>query len=213
MDQKFKDRADAAKKLAIYLSEYKSKNPLVLAIPRGGVEIGYELARFLQCDFSITISRKLPLPYNTEAGFGAIAEDGSTFIFDDIANRLDQNEINQIKQNQQKEISRRKIVLRKNKPLPKIKDRTVILTDDGIAMGSTMRATIEMIKKKGPEKIVVAVPVAGPRVAKEIDDLVDETVILSRPAYFRAVAQVYENWYDVSDEEVISIMKKAKNKI
>lgn len=210
MKYPFKDRADAAKQLAHSLKNYKNLNPLVLAIPCGGVEIGAKLADFLQTDFSIVITRKLPLPHNPEAGFGAIAEDGSTFLFKDILNRLDDAEIKQIKEKQTQEIKRRKQVLRNNKPLPTITDRTIILTDDGIAMGSTMRATIAMLKKKNPEKIVVAVPVAGPRVAKEIDELVDETVILRIPTFFRAVAQVYEEWYDVSDEEVISIMTELE---
>jgi predicted phosphoribosyltransferase len=203
---KFKDRKDAAKKLSLSLEKYREKNPVVLAIPKGGVEIGYELSRFLQSDFSIVITRKLPLPHNPEAGFGAIAEDGSMFIFKDIYQQLDEKIVNEIKRQQQAEIERRKLVLRKNRSLPNIQDRIVILADDGIAMGSTMRATIKMCKKKNPKKIIIAAPVAGHRVAKEIDALVDEIIILTTPRDFQAVAQVYENWYDVPDEEVIAIM-------
>lgn len=206
----FKDRKDAAKKLSLSLEKYKDENPIVLAVPKGGVEIGYELSRYLNSDFSIVITRKLPLPHNPEAGFGAIAEDGSTFVFENIYRQLDENVVKNIQEKQKEEIERRKLVLRKNRPLPQIKERTVILTDDGIAMGSTMRATIKMCKKKEPKKIIVAVPVASHRVSIEIDELVDETIILTNPVDFQAVAQVYENWYDVTDEEVIAIMDQWK---
>lgn len=203
---RFKDRKDAAKKLALSLAKYKKKNALVLAIPRGGVEIGYELSNYLNSDFSIVITRKLPLPYNPEAGFGAIAEDGSTFVFEDIYQQLSEDVVKNIERQQKQEIERRKLVLRKNKPLPEIEGRIVILTDDGIAMGSTMRASIKMCKKKKPKKLIVASPVASHRVSQEIDELVDETIILTTPTDFQAVAQVYENWYDVPDEEVIALM-------
>ncbi len=209
MVEKFKDRKDAAKKLTLVLQKYRDENPLVLAIPRGGVEIGFELAKYLNADFSIIVTRKLPFPSNPEAGFGAIAEDGSTFIFDDIKQTMDEATLNSIIEEQKEEINRRKLVLRKNKPLPDIFDRTVILVDDGIAMGSTMMASIQMIKKKNPKKIVVSTPVASLRVASDIADLVDEAEILTTPRNFRAVAQVYESWYDVPDEEVIEIMEKV----
>lgn len=209
MVEKFKDRKDAAKKLTLGLREYKGRNTLVLAIPRGGVEIGYEIAKYLSADFSIIITRKLPFPNNPEAGFGAIAEDGSSFIFDDVSYSLDASIINKIKNEQEQEIIRRKLILRKNKPLPRIRGRTVILTDDGIAMGSTMIASIKMVKKNNPEKIIVAVPVAGPHVANTIKKMVAKTVILTTPSDFRAVAQVYEHWHDVSDSEVLSILHSA----
>lgn len=206
MAMRFKDRKDAAKKLALSLAKYKKKNALVLAIPRGGVEIGYELSNYLNSDFSIVITRKLPLPHNPEAGFGAIAEDGSTFVFEDIYQQLNEDVVKNIERQQKQEIERRKLVLRKNKPLPEMEGRIVILTDDGIAMGSTMRASIKMCKKKKPKKLIVASPVASRRVSQEIDELVNETIILTTPTDFQAVAQVYENWYDVPDEEVIAIM-------
>lgn len=206
MNGKFKDRLDAAKKLSLALKKYDGKEVLVLAIPKGGVEIGYELARFLHAGFSLVITRKLPLPRNPEAGFGAVSEDGSSFIFQDLSLILDNDIVDKIKEEQKKEIERRKLVLRKNKPLPSMKDKIIIITDDGIAMGSTMKATIKLCKKRNPKKIVVASPVSSPEVKKEIDRDVDETVVLITPNDFRAVAQVYQNWYDVSDKEVISIM-------
>ena len=208
----FKDRKEAGEKLAKRLEKYKNKRVLVLAIPKGGVEVGYEVAKYLNADFSLVISRKLPLPYNPEAGFGAIAENGSSFIFDWAEKELSKSEIEKIKKQQKSEIKRRIKILRKGKPLPKISGRIVILIDDGLAMGSTMIATIMLCKKKKAKKIIVAVPVAGESVADNIKKMVDEIIILEKPKFFQAVAQAYENWYDVSDREVLEIMEKYNAK-
>ena len=202
----FKNRKDAGKKLASALMNYKGKCVLVLAIPRGGVELAYEVAKTLIAELDILISRKLPLPENPEAGFGAIAEDGSVFINEIATRYLDPETIDQIKAEQVHEIQRRIDTLRSGKPLTSIRKKTIILVDDGIAMGSTMRAAIMLCKNKGAKKIIVASPVAGPETVREISQLVDEIVILEEPIFFQAVAQVYVNWYDVSDSEVVQIM-------
>jgi len=206
----FEDRKDAGKKLAVSLKKYKNQEVLVLAIPKGGVEVAYQVAKYLNADFSLLISRKLPYPDNPEAGFGAIAEDGSTFIIKEAGKWLPKEQIDRIKSEQTQEIKRRIKVLRKNKHLPKISGKIVILIDDGLAMGSTMRAAILLCKKKKAKKIIVAVPVAGKNVAKEIEKTADELIVLEKPDFFQAVAQVYRNWYDVSDQEIISIMQKFK---
>jgi len=211
----FEDRKNAGEKLANALKKYlprrqagKNKKVLVLAIPKGGVEVAYSVAKYLKADFSLLISRKLPFPDNPESGFGAIAEDGSVFINEEAARWISQKEIERIKKEQIEEISRRIEILRKGKPLPKISGRTVILIDDGLAMGSTMRAAITLCKKQEAKKIIVAAPVSSKDVAEEIGKLVDEIIVLEKPEFFHAVAQVYKNWYDVSDEEVIGIMRK-----
>ena len=204
----FKDRKDAGEKLAKALEKYKAENPLILAIPRGGVEVGLQVAKKLNADFSLIIARKLPFPDNPEAGFGAIAENGSTFIHENAYYWLSGENIEKIKRQQIAEIERRVKVLRGEHPLPKIKGRTVILIDDGIAMGSTMRAAIELCKKREARKIVVAVPVTGSEIAGEIGKKVDELVVLEIPRYFRAVAEAYEKWYDVSDGEVLDLLKE-----
>jgi len=204
----FKDRKDAGEKLARALEKYKGQNTLVLAIPRGGVEVGYRVAQYLNAGFSILVSRKLPFPDNPEAGFGAIAEDGSTFLFEHAALWLSKETMAKIIAQQKREIQRRIAALRKGQPLPEIAGQVVILVDDGLAMGSTMRAAINLCKKKKARKIIVAVPVSGEDVAEEIGEIVDELTVLAKPAFFRAVAQAYMNWYDVSDQEVIEIMEK-----
>jgi putative phosphoribosyl transferase len=208
----FEDRIDAGKKLARALTKYRNKKVLVLAIPRGGVTVGYQVAEYLNADFSILISRKLPCPDDPEAGFGAIAEDGSMIIFEHAERWISKEEIDKIVEEQKQEIKRRIAVLRKDKQLPEIANKTVILVDDGIAMGSTMLAAVMLCKNKKAKKIVVAAPVSGKDVAEEIEKMVDETVILEKPEFFQAVAQVYRNWYDLSDQEVIKIMERWKMK-
>ncbi len=204
----FENRKDAGERLARALEKYKGEDVLVLAIPRGGVEVAYEVAKYLGVDFSLLVARKLPYPHNPEAGFGAVAEDGNTFIFEQAVAWLGRRRIEKITKEQLREIIRRIDVLRKGKPLPEISGRTVILVDDGLAMGSTMRAAIMLCKNKKAAKVVVAVPVAGREVADEIAGMVDELVVLEVPPFFQAVAQVYRNWYDVGDEEVLEIMAR-----
>lgn len=204
----FEDRKDAGEKLAKALERYRNKKALVLAIPKGGVEVAFQVAKHLKADFSLLISRKLPFPDNPESGFGAIAEDGSVFIDEEVAQWLSKEEIEKIKEEQIQEIKRRIKILRGGKLLPEISNRIVILIDDGLAMGSTMRAAVELCKNKKANKIIVAAPVSSEDVKEEIGKLVDEIIVLETPEFFQAVAQVYKNWYDVSDEEVIEIMGK-----
>lgn len=204
----FENRKDAGERLARALEKYRGEDVLVLAIPRGGVEVAYEVAKYLGAEPALLVARKLPYPRNPETGFGAVAEDGSTFIFEGAASRLGRKLVEKIKKEQLREIIRRIDVLRKGKPLPEISGRTVILVDDGLAMGSTMRAAVMLCKNKNAAKVVVAVPVAGREVANEIAGMVDELVVLEVPPFFRAVAQVYRNWYDVGDEEVLEIMAR-----
>ncbi len=204
----FKDRKDAGRQLSHALMRYKKEHPLVLAIPRGGTEVGYEIARALDTDFDLLIARKLPFPDNPESGFGAVAEDGSIYIIPYYAEILDPALIDAIVKYQKDEIKRRIDHLRGGRPLTSMKGRTVILVDDGIAMGSTMRAAVEFCRRNGASKVVVAAPVSSPEVKNEFKRIADDVVILSTPSYFRAVADAYEVWYDVSDEEVLQIMKK-----
>ncbi len=204
----FEDRKDAGEKLARALGGYRNKGAIVLAIPRGGVEVGYEVADHLNAELSIIITRKLPFPDNPEAGFGAVAEDGSTFTIDGAEEWLDREEIEKIKKEQKEEIERRIKVLRGGKPIPDIKGKITILVDDGIAMGSTMTASIMLCRKKEAGKIVVAVPVTGNDTLRRIKRIADEVIVLETPPFFQAVAQVYRNWYDVPDSEVIEIMKR-----
>ncbi len=185
----------------------------MLAIPRGGVEVGVQVALGLEAPLAILIARKLPLPDNPEAGFGAVAEDGSTFLIEYLAAALGSARVQEIIRAQTQEIERRIQILRQGEPLPPLEGRTVIVLDDGIAMGSTMRAAVALCRNRRAASVVVAAPVASPSIAGEFEKLADDVVILETPVMFRAVAQAYENWYDVSDEEVIRIMDEYRKAI
>lgn len=180
----FEDRKDAGEKFAAALSKYKGTDAIVLAIPKGGVEVGYQIAKYLDAGFSILVSRKLPYPGNPEAGFGAVAEDGSIFIHEYAAGRFSGEVINSIIEEQKQKIKRRIEVLRHGRPLPEIAGRNVILVDDGIAMGSTMHVSIMLCRNKKAGRIVAAAPVSGQQVAAGILELVDELTVLEQPAFF-----------------------------
>jgi len=205
----FKDRQDAGRRLAKALQRYRdSKDAIVLAIPRGGVEVGLSIAQTLNLPFSIIISRKLPFPDNPESGFGAVAEDGSLYLYPNTVYWLPQHTVQDIIEQQQKEIVRRRRVLRSNEPLPNIEGKTVILVDDGIAMGSTMHASIQLLKTRGARHIIIAAPVASAQVVDDLRKKVDRVVVLEVPQNFYAVAQVYEHWYDVQDTEVKTLIQQ-----
>jgi len=205
----FIDRTDAGAQLGKTLIKYKGPDTIILAIPRGGVEVGYEVAKVLDAPLSLIIARKLPLPHNTEAGFGAVAEDGSIWLVPRFSSMLSPDTVEEIIAGQVAEIKRRIDTLRAGRELPAIKSKTVILVDDGIAMGSTMRASVQYCRNHEAGRVVVAAPVAGEDTAWDMEMIADDVVILETPPNFRAVAQVYENWYDVPDEEVLEIMGRA----
>ncbi len=202
----FRDRTDAGEQLARELEKYRDRDVLVLAIPRGGVEVGVRVADRLHAEFSIIITRKLPFPDNPEAGFGAIAEDGSTYMIEGAQRWVPEEVIAAVKKEQTREVERRRQTLRGGRGLPAISDRTVILVDDGIAMGSTMGASILCCRNLGAAWIVAAAPVAGPETASRLEDEADEVVVVEMPKLFRAVAASYRNWYDVPDREVIELL-------
>ncbi len=201
----FRDRNDAGQQLGEALAGYAGQQALVLAIPRGGVAVGYEVAHRLGTELSVVVSRKLPFPDNPEAGFGAVAEDGSLWLNDE-ARYIPEEMRKSIIDQQRKEIRRRIEVYRGEKPLPPLEGRTVILVDDGIAMGSTMRVSVMLCRNLKAGKVVVATPVAGSEQADEFRTLADDFHVLLVPLYFYAVAQVYNVWYDMKDEEVLGIM-------
>ncbi len=211
----FKDRRDAGQELARELELYKGEDLLVLAIPRGGVEVGYQVAKYLDAEFSLLIARKLPYRDQPEAGFGALAEDGSSVVLERATRWVSDATVERVIEEQRQEIERRVAVLRKGEPLPELEGRTVILVDDGIAMGSTMRAAIKLCRERDAGKVVVAIPVASADVAERIEGeaggLPHEIVVLEQPKFFRAVAQVYERWYDVPDSEVTAIMDRWRS--
>ncbi|MBN1837149.1 MAG: hypothetical protein JW820_14935 [Spirochaetales bacterium] len=206
----FQDRSDAGTRLGEALMDYRGRNALVLAIPRGGVEAGWQVARELEAELSVIIVRKLPFPDNPESGFGAIAEDGTTVFVDRAVRPLAPEAVQQILDRQKREVRRRVRTLRRGEALPDLHGRDVILVDDGLAMGSTMRAAVLLCKKRQAASVVVAVPVSGPRAVRALTGMADRVVALEMPPHFRAVAEVYRRWYDVSDGEVLDILERAR---
>lgn len=204
----FKDRKDAALQLAEALEKYKDKNAVVLGIPRGGAETAFYVALHLHAEFSLLVSRKLGHPGNPEYAFGAIAEDGSVYLSPTARLELSEETITAVEEEQEKEIERRIKILRKGKPLPELKGRTVILVDDGIATGATIFAAIELCKKRDAGKIVVAAPVSGFDMEEKLLKKVDDVVILEKPDGFYAVSQVYEMFYNLSDDDALEFMER-----
>jgi predicted phosphoribosyltransferase len=203
----FRDRKDGGEQLGEALKKYRNQDVLVLGIPRGGVETAYYVARHLNAELSFVVTRKLGYPFNPEAAFGALAEDGSLF-FDDITNGLSQEAIQAVVDKERMEIERRISILRKNKPLQPMEGRTVIIVDDGIATGATIFATVQLCKKKKATKIVVAAPVGAAQIERILEGMVDEVVILNKPQFYNAVSQGYYSFHNLADHQVLEILDR-----
>lgn len=206
----FKDRKDAAEKLAKALEKYRDTGAVVLGIPRGGAETAYYVARHLNAEFSLVISRKLGHPDNPEYAIGAMAEDGTVYLNEGARFEVSQEAIDELADRQKKEIERRIKILRKGELLPSLRGKTVILADDGIATGATLYAAIYLCKKQGAGRIVVAAPVSGKEKKRQLLRDVDEVVILDTPAFYHAVSQAYESFYNLTDEEALEFMERWK---
>jgi len=205
----FKDREDAGRHLATALEAYRGTKGLVLAIPSGGVPIGVKIARHLTLPFDLLIVRKLQVPFNTEAGFGAMTLDGKVLLNDELIRSLGLvNDVINATINATKEVLvRRDELFRKGRPMPDCRDKTVIITDDGLASGFTMRAAVSWVKSMKPQKIVVAVPTGSERTVSSVQREVEEIVCLNVRTGLRfAVAEAYSNWHDLSNEEVMRII-------
>jgi predicted phosphoribosyltransferase len=206
----FRNRHDAGCQLANALKDRKLDDPLVLAIPRGGVPVGAVLAQGLDAELDIVLSRKLPAPGQPELAIGAISEDGQVYLNDyarGLVAKLDEYLVSECR-HQMAEISRRKKLFRQVRPPAKIAGRSVILTDDGIATGSTMIAALQTVKLQEPEEIIVAVPVSSSDRLKEVSKLCDETVCLLVPEDFMSVGQFYGDFTQVEDQEAIRLLRE-----
>jgi predicted phosphoribosyltransferase len=205
----FRDRADAAHKLVAGLQKFKSRNPLILAIPRGGVVTGAVLARELGGDLDVVLSRKLRAPGQPELAIGAISEDGQVYLNRQVVESLGVADeyLEQEKQHQLAEIGRRKQLFRSVRGEVPVSGRTVIVTDDGIATGSTMMAALQTVRPQGPRELIVAVPVAPLDRLAAFEERCDEVVCLHSPVDFWAVGQFYEEFLTVEDEDVVELLK------
>jgi predicted phosphoribosyltransferase len=203
----FKDRHEAAMLLAKKLEKYKNKNGIILAVPRGGVPIGYYIAKELDLPLEIILSKKIGHPNNPEYAIGSVSLHGT--IVNSNLGDVSMDYINKEAEKISTALKEKfKLYMGNRKPTD-LKDKTVIVVDDGIATGNTIIATLEMIKKSRPKEIIIAVPVAPPETAKNLTKLVDEFICLLTPENFMGVGQFYKNFNQVSDEEVIKFLDEA----
>lgn len=211
----YKDRYDAGKQLAQELLQYKNENPVIIALPRGGVLLGYEAAKMLHAPLDIIVARKLGAPFHPEFGFGAIAPNGVKIINAESVEylRLSKDEINEIIENETLEMNRRIQLYRKNSPPIDLHNKTVIVVDDGLATGVSTKAAVMSIKKMKPQKIILAVPVSPVNTANAFRQEVDEFICLNEFSDFFAVGAYYDNFEQITDEEVITLIQKAKENI
>lgn len=207
----FRDREDAARRLAQRLKGRVLRHPLVLAIPRGGVVTGAVLARELGAELDVVLSRKLRAPRQPELAVGAIAEDGSVYLNPDTRPLLHGREeyLAEECRHQVAEIARRKELVRGVRPPAPVAGRSVIVTDDGIATGSTMIAALQSIRAQGPAELIVAVPVASPDRLAEVHRWCDDLVCLLVPEEFWAIGQFYADFTQVEDGQVVSLLREA----
>lgn len=209
---KYLNRQEAGKVLAQELIAYKNKPVLILALPRGGVPIAYEIAKQLQAPLDVFIVRKLGVPGHEEFAMGAMAVGEVILLNEGIIKQLNisNQEVQQVISKEKNELARRQKAYRDDLAFPSLVDNTVILVDDGIATGATISAAIQALKKLNPKEIIVAVPVAEKSILKQISTLVDKVVCPHCPEIFHAVGNWYEHFDQTSDEEVCSLLKKAK---
>lgn len=212
MMRRFRDRADAGRMLAARLAAYTYRpDVLVLALPRGGVPVGYEVARALGAPLDVFIVRKLGVPGYEELAMGAIASGGALVLNQEVVNSLHipPSIIEAVAAREQRELERREHLYRGNRPPPEVRGRTVILVDDGLATGATMRAAIAALRRQQPARLVVAVPVASRETCDELRPEVDEVVCAVTPEPFRAVGLWYEDFAPTTDDEVRDLLDRA----
>ena len=207
----FADREDAARQLASELAGLKLHDPIVLAIPRGGVVTGAVLARALGADLDVVLSRKLRAPFQPEFAIGVVGEDGEVYLNHHVdgAMSVDKGYLEEERQRQVSAIEQRRKLFRAGRASIPITGRSVILTDDGIATGSTMIAAIRVVRALKPRELIVAVPVAPQRQLDEFRGLCDRFICLEAPADFQAVGQFYRSFETVEDEEVVRLLREA----
>lgn len=206
----FRDRKDAARRLLRLLSKRAWHNPLVLGIPRGGVVVGAVLARGLNAELDVVLARKLRAPGQPELALGAVAEDGEVYLNHHAQDILDlmPDDLAEERRHQLQEIARRKALFRRVRPQATIADRSIIVTDDGIATGSTMIAALHWLKTQKPREIVVAVPVASPERIEQVRRECAEVICLDAPEDFWAIGQFYEDFHQIEDEEVVALLRE-----
>ena len=208
----FEDRRAAGRALVPELRRCDLDNPIILGLPRGGVPLAYEIAVALRAPLDTIVVRKLGVPSHPELAFGAIASGGVRVINSDVVETvfgLDDETIEQIAGREMQELRRREQAYRLERPYPELDGKDVVLVDDGLATGATMRAAAEAVKTKSPSSVIVAVPVGSASAVAKVAAVVDRVVCLETPASFYAVGQFYADFRQTSDDEVRELLREA----
>ena len=210
----FRDRGHAGFSLAKELSAYRGDpTAVILALPRGGVVVGYEISRTLHLPLDVFITRKLSTLDNPEYAIGAVSETGAIYLNPEAVDvfHLSHEDLEGLIQAQRREIARRQTLYRQGRSVPVLADHTVILVDDGIATGSTFFATIEAVTELSPRRLVAAIPVGPRETLIRMKSLVDELVVLEVPDPFSAVGNAYQDFTQVEDGQVVALLKAAQD--
>jgi predicted phosphoribosyltransferase len=212
MPARYRDRVEAGRRLAKELTEYAGRpDVIVLALPRGGVPVAFEVAQALRAPLDVFLVRKLGLPYHEEYAMGAIATGGVRVLDERIirAFNVSEADVEAVASVEQRELERRERRYRGDRPPPEIAGKTAILIDDGLATGSTMRAAVEALRRENAARVVVAVPIAPPETCDAFRDIVDDIVCARTPEPFHAVGLWYEDFRQTTDEEVHELLERA----
>jgi predicted phosphoribosyltransferase len=212
MERAFANRTEAGQLLAEKLVNYAGRaDVIVLGLPRGGVPVAFEVAQRLRAPLDVFVVRKLGVPGFEELAAGAIASGGVRVLNEDVMRAIPHPDeaIEAVTARETAELERREHEYRDGRPAPELRDRLVILIDDGLATGATMRAAVKALRQSGAAKIVVAVPVGPPDTCHELEEEADETICLSTPAFFQAVGQYYEDFSQTSDQDVRELLSQA----
>jgi putative phosphoribosyl transferase len=213
MIPRFRSRRDAGQQLARKLQQYAGRpDVIVLALPRGGVPVGFEIARALDVPLDVFVVRKLGLPWHEELAIGALASGGVRFLDQDLIRvaGVTEDDIRRITAIEQDELVRREKLYRGDRDLPDLTGKTVLLVDDGLATGSTMRVAVAALRQEGPARVVVAVPVASPETCEAFRDIADDIVCAITPERFYAVGLWYADFSQTSDDEVHRLLEQAR---
>jgi predicted phosphoribosyltransferase len=205
----YEDRREAGRALAVHLRAYAGRpDAIVLALPRGGVPVGYELADALGLPLDVFVVRKLGTPGHRELAMGAIASGGVRVLNGEVVDalRIRAEEIDRVARDEEQELRRREALYRGERPMPSLADRVAILVDDGLATGSSMRAAVQAVRQLGPSRVVVAVPVGASETCHDLRALADEVVCGRTPSPFSAVGQWYRNFAQTTDDEVRDLL-------
>lgn len=209
---RFRDRREAGQELAERLAPLHEADPIVIALPRGGLPVGYEIARALDAPLEIWVVRKLGAPMQPELGLGAIAEDGALYVDDSLVSTLgvSEPELQRVLARESAEVERRIVRYREGRPRVQVEGRTVILVDDGIATGGTVHAAARSIRGQRPARLILAVPVAATQSLSQLADEVDEVVCLTPTPDLFAIGAWYDDFRQLEDEDVLELLRRRR---